>query len=450
MNLALEDLKVYLLCRYALDSGLYSSWHDRLSHGVEVVQQCPTDWQPPDDCGIVVTHEHFRWEEASALRRIYESESVPVLIIADGVLEYRNTWQNPTIPAGSIYQPLLGHKIACIGASSARMIEAWGNRGKTEVIGLPRFDSLLQEQAKEQASDDNEIRILIATATTPAFNDEQRKTVVRSLRALQEGLNTLGNKGDVEGRSIKVNWRLTDGLADELGIDSQPEDDEEQESLHDAIRNCHAVITTPSTIYLESALLNKPTAILDFHNVPLFVAPAWSIAAPEHISPVVRELAAPPTARIDYQNFVLHDHLRCDSPATPRMCQLISKMIQVGFEQRQQNQPVCFNSRLLDSAGNNDNAPNVAANKHHEGSVDRSAGELDRLQAELNQAVHRLGTIPRELAEKNNQIAQLQTALDESRRRVADVRVRLFKLRKILGIGKENQGEQTAETPSES
>ena len=68
MNLALEDLKVYLLCRYALDSGLYSSWHDRLSHGVEVVQQCPTDWQPPDDCGIVVTHEHFRWEEASALR----------------------------------------------------------------------------------------------------------------------------------------------------------------------------------------------------------------------------------------------------------------------------------------------------------------------------------------------------------------------------------------------
>ena len=56
--------------------------------------------------------------------------------------------------------------------------------------------------------------------------------------------------------------------------------------------------------------------------------------------------------------------------------------------------------------------------------------------------IKRLETMPSELAEKNVQITQLQVCLDESRRRVADLRTRLFKLRKILGIGKENQSDE--------
>ena len=51
--------------------------------------------------------------------------------------------------------------------------------------------------------------------------------------------------------------------------------------------------------------------------------------------------------------------------------------------------------------------------------------------------------MPIELTDKNVQIFQLQSHLDESRRRVADLRRRLFKLRKILGIGKENEQEES-------
>ena len=435
MNDLADKLKVYLLCRYALGSSIYTSWTADLDYEVEVVEQCPTDWNPPSDCGIVVTHEHYRWEELSTLRKIYEQRSVPILILADGILEYRNTWQNPTIPDQSLYQPLIGNKIACIGKSSARMIESWGNVGKTEVVGLPRLDALLNSVGNEgepSAGNDDEFRLLIATATTPAFDDQQRTTVIRSLQELQ---SQLANNKLVADRKVVPTWRLTDGLAAELGMEENSSEQDESDSLHDAIRNSDAVITTPSTIFLESALIGKPTAVLDFHHVPQYLSSAWTISSSDQIAMTINELANPPKPKIEFQQFVLSEHLECHSPAAPRMRELVEAMILAG-QNRSSNEPLSLPANLLRS----DTLP---ADTIGNGRADATfeAQELDRLRSELNQAVHRLETIPRELADKNNQISQLQTSLDESRRRVADVRTRLFKLRKILGIGKENQGE---------
>lgn len=433
VNKVADKPKVYLLCRYALSSSLYTSWISELGFPVEVVEQCPTDWTLPADCGIVVTHEHYRWEEVSALRRIYEQRAVPILILADGILEYRNTWQNPTVPDQSLFQPLIGNKIACIGRSSARMIESWGNAGKTEIVGLPRLDSLIENAAQSAVSrNQNHFRVLIATATTPAFDDQQRETVVRSLRELQSWLN---DNREVARREISATWRLTDGLAEQLQIADTSSDQDDVEPLQETIRKCDAVITTPSTIFLECALLGKPTALLDYHQVPQYLSSAWTISSAEQISQTLAELAEPPQPKMDFQHFVLHDQLECQSPAAPRMRELVEKMIRIG-QDFSSSEPIAMPANLLASSATRQQNSFAST-----GDDTFDTQQLDRLRSELSQAVHRLETIPRELADKNNQIAQLQFALDESRRRVADVRTRLFKLRKILGIGKENEGE---------
>ena len=87
---------------------------------------------------------HYRWEGLAALRKLSaDHPRLPLLVLADGILEYRNTWLNPGLPAGCMFQPLLGHKVACVGKSQARVLESWGNVGKCELVGLPRLDSVI-------------------------------------------------------------------------------------------------------------------------------------------------------------------------------------------------------------------------------------------------------------------------------------------------------------------
>src|SRR5688572_27537421 len=71
---------------------------------------------------------------------------VPVLHVVDGVLEWRNTWENPRSLSEErglpLFQPVLADKIACLGRSQARILESWGNLGRCEVVGAPRLDNL--------------------------------------------------------------------------------------------------------------------------------------------------------------------------------------------------------------------------------------------------------------------------------------------------------------------
>ena len=434
MSTETHDLKAYLLCRYADQSSLYTSWVDQLPFEKRIVEDNPASWRVPDDAGIVITHEHFRWEEVRALRKIVEQARIPSLVLADGILEYRNTWMNPTIPDGSIYQPLFANKIACIGNNSARLIESWGNIGATEVIGIPRLDSHLATVAKDK--DPQKFRLLVGTATTPAFTEKQRASVVASLDAVKEWADA---NPIVSGRELEICWRLTDGLDQEVGI----EPIESESKMLDELLAADAAITTPSTIFLESLLVKTPTAILDFSNSPAFVPSAWSITAPQHIEQIIPELANPPEPKLVFQNFILHDNLSCHSPATPRMVELVTRMIEIGHNCRSQHKKLEFPLRILPDPS----SPTTGfdSSQLFDGNEAFKESNIARLQAELSQAVARMKTMPQELADKNIQITQLQAALDESRRRVADVRSRLFKLRKILGIGKENQTEEIQE-----
>ena len=60
--------------------------------------------------------------------------------------------------------------------------------------------------------------------------------------------------------------------------------------------------------------------------------------------------------------------------------------------------------------------------------------ELRQLQSELSQVIKRLDTLPRDLAEKNQYITLLLEQRDQMRLKITELRARIQKLRKILGI----------------
>jgi hypothetical protein len=295
------------------------------------------------DLAIVSQENHSA--TCIALCRLVE-RGVPTLCLIDGIAEWRFIWANHEPEPGELsrprYQPVLAHKVACIGRSQARLFESWGNLGKCEVVGLPRLDPLIGRAPRRRRPGES-LRLLITTAKTPAFTAGQLRDVDRSL----DDLKTWLDKARVNG-SLAVDpvWRLTFELEARLGVKNALSDDTGSE-LARVLSGVDALITTPSTCMLEGMLHAIPVALLDYHGCPSYVPAAWSIGAQEHLDRVVPELASPPPARLLYQDTVLHDALECRTAAMPRLLRLIEEMIRIGRELRQSGRPLAFPSRML-------------------------------------------------------------------------------------------------------
>ncbi len=322
----MSELKAYILFPGAAKNPLYAGWLEQLSLPFEIVKHYDQAWMPPTDAGIVITHNHYRWEELSILRNIYENSSVPLLILVDGILEYRNSFQHPDLAEGAMFQPLIGHKLACIGQSQIRLVESWGNVGKCELVGLPRLDHLVDDSpaTAKPSEQPGEFRLLVATARTPWFNESQRQVTIEAVQTVKSFLDATET---INGRTVHVQYRMAEELHLNLQVDGY---ENRPPPIDQVLQKVDAVITTPSTLQLEAAAFGLPVAILDFHHHPQLTPMAWRIANSADVRPVCHELANPPGPKMLVQNCFLQDALQGSEPAAPRMAKLIETMVQCG------------------------------------------------------------------------------------------------------------------------
>ena len=414
--------QIYILCPFAKDSTLYQGWCEKLHLPAQLIANYRTDWTPPDDAALVISHMHYRYEEYSILRKVVSANRVPVLILADGVLDYRNSFDNPTIADGSLFQPVIGHKIACLGRAQTRLLESWGNVGKCETVGMPRLDHYLQQPAEVRKPEvtEKEFRVLIATATTPYFTDAQRQATLQGLTELKSFIENTKSLGD---RQIRPVWRLTEELDSLLGIKS-----ESFEDLFGILDSCDAIVTTPSTIILEGWLKNRPVATLDYLSTPQFVPTAYTINSSDSLEPLFNELASPSPARILFQQSMLQDQLECATPAGPRMISLVNQMAETSeaangkfdFPVRMLDDPQNGFGKVSESFDLRQLYPKNDAFRHQ---------EMEILQIELAQATLRLKQLPDELLENREYIRYLASRLDEIRIRLQQRNMRVWDLR---------------------
>ena len=392
---------VYILDRFAASNSLYSTWIDSCPYPCKIVEARAQDWKVPDDAGLVITHEHFHWETITTLRRIYEEAKVPILILCDGILEFRNTWQNPTIADGSVYQTIFGHKIACIGRAPARAIESFGNQGLCEIVGHPRFDEMYSSEHLP-VQDSGPFRLLVTTARTPAFNEQQHRQVVKGLTELK---NRFARNNCVGERLVEVNWRLPDSLLNELNLPI-PDRAHKLPGLGDAIELSDAVITTPSTVFLEGLIKRRPMALLDFTNSPAYVPAAWRITATAHMNPVLEELASPPAAKMLFQRATLHDQLELGQDSRKRLFALFGEMIKAGRRALESGEKLSLPIRILSDPQRGiakiDDKFDLSV-LFPNSPVFRESN-VERLQQELVHAIARLEQLPSELHDRDEKI----------------------------------------------
>lgn len=285
-------------------------------------------------------NEYFdRFRECIKFLRL---NNFPTVYAIDGILEWRNSWE---FPKGEsclwTMRPVLSHKAACLGNAQARVLDSWGNRGKCEVVGIPRLDKL--DTNIKRTSKEGEIRLLVCTANTPGFTQEQIQNTEKGLIALD---NWFRSNKVVNSKKLKIIWRLTGDLDKKLKIQGD-KSDHTKEKIVDVIRTVDAVITTPSTVMLEVMLFKKPIAILDFNNCPYYVPAAWNISAEAHIDNVIHDLVFPPEPRLLYQNYILNDALVCDKSAAIRTVELARRMINIAENCRDADKSLTFPDNIL-------------------------------------------------------------------------------------------------------
>lgn len=284
---------------------------------------------------LVLCFDDYHMLYSNVLAQLRQ-RNIGILMMFDGILEWRRTFEYPLEGEHLPFeQPVGAHKIACLGASQARLLESWGNVGKCEIVGVPRFDELAKNRPPVPPGPP--YRVLIMTAKTPGFNEDQFEACRRSIVDLRTEAAQFKQVELVYRVSPKIQAALA---LEERGLDTRGAD------LHQQLAGVHAVITTMSTTYLESLLARRPTAVLDYTNSPHFISSSWRICCRDHIAPVLRELLSPPKVKMAYQEFVLRDSLYLEEPATDRLARLLKAMVE-RVKAAASGAPLRFSDRML-------------------------------------------------------------------------------------------------------
>ncbi len=379
-----------------------SRWLEHRIVSPDAILRCA---QPGDLAVFYCEHfDRFRYAIGELRKR-----SVATLYMIDGVLEWRNAWENgnhePACPF--TMRPVLSDKVACIGPSQARVLNHWGNQGKVETVGVPRFDRLVF--ADQPQASHNGFRLLVMTAKCPSYTDQDRANLVRSLRDLKGHLRR-------EHASIEVVWRLTAGLDRELGVKNTLTELTGHE-LVELLRSVDAVVTSPSTAALEAMLMNRPTAILDYNHTPDYVRSAWKVTAPGQLPSLMYELINPPASKMSFQQQVLQDELYLESSAGERMHQLIDQMLRISRECLDRGQPIEFPDQILDPPAGHERLGVGVSFDHASIYPEFPEFRCDdpvQLQAELAHA-------RREINHLNCQLDQLRAELTEAHQIFAEI-----------------------------
>ncbi len=359
----------------------------------------------PGDLAIFYSEHFDRFRDTCVQLK---QRRVATLYLIDGILEWRNAWENDPdeLACPFTMRPALADKVACIGLAQARVLESWGNAGKTEVIGIPRLEPLrqkLQQQTARRALQDNVVRLLVMTAKTPAFTNVQWQIVCESLVDLRHWLES---NPVIDGKHVEVIWRLTGGLDAELGVDNSLQDLSGLE-LATQLDAVDAVITTPSTAMLEAMIRDLPVSVLDYHGCPRYVQSGWSISRQQQIGPTIMQMVERQEPRMLFQRNQLYDALYLESDSVQRVKQLIGRMLKHAADQlaEQSDQPLSFPANLLTPPSqlsaefshqrlfpgyrefrNHDRALLQTELAHARRQIDALNRELEQIRSELGQA----------------------------------------------------------------
>lgn len=261
--------------------------------------------------GVLVSGEWALPDRLAVIK--CSQQGIPTFHFMDGILEWRNLFENPRSNDASrgspLYQPILSDFTFCLGQLQKLQLEWLGNSNAV-ASGLPRLGCEKIATSRRQNHPSTR-SVLIATANTPWFTDEQKLEFCREFIPFYECCR--------DQSEFSIKWRLAPSLWNELG-EKNPE---ASSNLLDDLQSVDCVVCTPSTLVLEAMQFGVPTMVFDPYNRPDFLPSAWRATNGDTAFKMIPALLEADPQRCRLQN-VLRDYQISNSAATiPKILSVI-------------------------------------------------------------------------------------------------------------------------------
>ncbi len=234
---------------------------------------------------------------------------------ADGQLDWTCIWENTDTFEQPLYQPIVCDRFAAYGLPQIKVLESWGNTGKCELVGFPRFDIY---KNLEPAPHDK-WRLLICSGFNPCYSPYIKSANTKCIMDLKAFV-------DANQDWIEPIWRISPYITEELKIENST-----SELLHDSfvevLRRSDAIISTPSTVLLEAMLFGIPAALIDYTNLPAYIQTAWRIFSPEQIPAAVQSMQQKENKYMLFQENIVDIHMVHQYKSAEKAAELLNYLV---------------------------------------------------------------------------------------------------------------------------
>lgn len=221
---------------------------------------------------------------------IFKAKTIGVktVLIADGIIEWSNLFNNPFLVRRAIklYHPIIHDYFLVPGDFEATYFT------NTTVKAINFVPYRLVNKDKEINMSRGK-KFLITTANTAYFSDTEKNMLVLVLNNLIAVLNS---------KSIDYKFRIYDQeLLEHLNTPSQIFN-ETKTSFSECLKDVGSIITTPSSITLEAISMQRNVCHLLYRNSPIFLNTAWNITSLSDIESVIDSMLQPKEDLLEFQH----------------------------------------------------------------------------------------------------------------------------------------------------
>ena len=198
------------------------------------------------------------------LTQRFKKLGIKTVLCSDGINDLANSFINPMhIKYGvELLHPILQDFFLCVGKRE----KIYFNQSAVAMDFMP--NTIITKQYPIPPPESR--KILITTANTAYFNDDEFELLLKLIVGVSE---LLGDKGvDFSFRIFddKLFSALQENYSGSIVNDIQS-------GFEDTLERYTSVITTPSSIAVASMFHGRPTALLIYRDWPMFLQTGWSI-----------------------------------------------------------------------------------------------------------------------------------------------------------------------------
>ncbi|CAH6924578.1 conserved hypothetical protein [Vibrio chagasii] len=244
--------------------------------------------------------------EHKSLMLTYRSsrEKYAMIAIQDGVFDLSNALKNKK-HVYPLHMPMVNDFLFCLGEHEKKLLREL-NPSKSVYSYQPKFLSELIDLKME--NNKKKFDFLITTANTAYFDDFEFNELITLLVNIILELDKNEHNYILRIYDPEIISYLEDKVGRKL-VNITTGD------FKSVVNNVECVLTTPSTIAVESMLLNKPVGTLYYRDEPLLTQTGWIIHRSSNLPSVVSQMVLKDDDRMLIQSALLKNYIDVDYTA---------------------------------------------------------------------------------------------------------------------------------------